>query len=103
MKKILRATAYSLVGAALLLPQAGLAVDVCTEGLGIPPFLSSGAKPNLLMVLDNSGSMLDAAYSKSGTLVDSNGNPITSSGKVELTYQRCLDGDYDITEYDNQG
>ena len=102
MKKILRTTVYSLVGVALLLPRAGFAADVCSQGIGIPPFLSSGARPNLLMVLDNSGSMLDAAYSKSGTLVDANGNPIVSSGGTELTYQRCLDGDYDISEYDNQ-
>ncbi|MCW5200420.1 hypothetical protein VU07_01185, partial [Desulfobulbus sp. F4] len=40
----------------------------CSEGTGMPPFLSSGAKPNLLMVLDNSGSMLDAAYSKVGPI-----------------------------------
>ncbi|MCI5157205.1 MAG: hypothetical protein D3906_01985, partial [Candidatus Electrothrix sp. AUS1_2] len=65
MKKILQITGYGLIGAALLLPRTvGIAsADVCGEGLGIPPFLSSGARPNLLMVLDNSGSMLDAAYS----------------------------------------
>ncbi|MCI5125048.1 MAG: hypothetical protein D3925_11370, partial [Candidatus Electrothrix sp. AR5] len=62
MKRKMRRTVYSLIGVALLLPGVGLA-NVCSEGVGIPPFLSSGAKPNLLMVLDNSGSMLDAAYS----------------------------------------
>jgi hypothetical protein len=35
---------------------------VCSEGTGLPPFLSSGADPNLLLLLDNSGSMLDLAY-----------------------------------------
>ncbi|MCW5199160.1 hypothetical protein VU05_00225 [Desulfobulbus sp. F1] len=54
----------------LLFPAVGLTattpVESCGEGTGIPPFLSAGAKPNLLMVLDNSGSMLDAAYSKAG-------------------------------------
>ncbi len=34
----------------------------CSQGTGIPPFLSSGADPNLLLLLDNSGSMLDMAY-----------------------------------------
>lgn len=34
----------------------------CTEGNGVPPFLSSGADPNLLLILDNSGSMLDMGY-----------------------------------------
>jgi type IV pilus assembly protein PilY1 len=41
--------------------------NVCNEGIGLPPFLSSGTKPNLLMVLDNSGSMLDMAYSDDET------------------------------------
>lgn len=39
-----------------------IAVDTCSEGTGVPPFLSSGAYPNLLMMIDNSGSMLDLAY-----------------------------------------
>ncbi|MCI5120590.1 MAG: hypothetical protein D3908_05250, partial [Candidatus Electrothrix sp. AUS4] len=94
---------YGFVGGAVLLFSGVGLASVCSDGTSIPPFLSSGAKPNLLMVLDNSGSMLDAAYSKSGTLVDADGNPIESSAKLELTYQRCLDGDYDISEYDNQG
>lgn len=36
--------------------------DVCSEGTGTPPFLSAGTDPNLLIVIDNSGSMLDMAY-----------------------------------------
>ncbi|MCI5136220.1 MAG: hypothetical protein D3920_14395, partial [Candidatus Electrothrix sp. AW2] len=36
----------------------------CGEGTGMPPFLSGGAEPNLLMLIDNSGSMLDPAYVK---------------------------------------
>ena len=36
--------------------------DVCSRGTGLPPFLGSGVDPNLLLVLDNSGSMLDLAY-----------------------------------------
>ena len=40
------------------------AVDpgVCGRGLGEPPFLSTGVDSNLLLLLDNSGSMLDMAY-----------------------------------------
>ena len=38
------------------------ASDVCSRGLGQPPFLSFGVNSNLLMMLDNSGSMLDMAY-----------------------------------------
>lgn len=40
----------------------GARANVCQDGLGIPPFLSAGAEPNLLLLLDNSGSMLDLAY-----------------------------------------
>jgi len=36
--------------------------QVCGKGVGVPPFLSSGSSANLMMVLDNSGSMLDPAY-----------------------------------------
>ncbi|MCI5222100.1 MAG: hypothetical protein D3924_05370, partial [Candidatus Electrothrix sp. AR4] len=102
MKKTIRTSIYLLAGAAILSPTVGLA-DVCGEGIGIPPFLSSGAKPNLLMVLDNSGSMLDAAYSKTGKILDNAGNVVTDSAGTEMSYQRCMDGDYTITEYDNQG
>ncbi len=42
-------------------PATGSA-DVCSQGTGLPPFLSAGADPNLLLLLDNSGSMLDLAY-----------------------------------------
>ena len=53
----------ALLGACLfLLPTIAGAANVCQEGLGIPPFLSTGAKPNLLLAIDNSGSMLDTAY-----------------------------------------
>ena len=34
---------------------------VCGQGIGEPPFLSYGVDANLLMLLDNSGSMLDTA------------------------------------------
>uniref|UniRef100_UPI004055C0EE PilC/PilY family type IV pilus protein n=1 Tax=Candidatus Electronema sp. TaxID=2698783 RepID=UPI004055C0EE len=76
--KMKHCAGLSFLTGILLLPAAAFAADVCNQGIGIPPFLSSGAKPNLLMVLDNSGSMLDAAYSKEDI--------------------RCLDGDYQITK-----
>ncbi|MDW7773825.1 MAG: hypothetical protein SCH71_13140 [Desulfobulbaceae bacterium] len=47
----------------LLSATAGSAAgDVCSDGAGIPPFLSPGGVPNMLIILDNSGSMLDMAY-----------------------------------------
>ncbi len=47
---------------AAMIPASVSRADVCQDGLGIPPFLSAGVDPNLLLVLDNSGSMLDVAY-----------------------------------------
>ncbi|CAK8714101.1 hypothetical protein GKODMF_05700 [Candidatus Electrothrix gigas] len=67
MKRTVQRVWLVLIGAMLLyglVPCTGLA-NVCSQGTGVPPFLSTGAKPNLLMVLDNSGSMLDAAYTDS--------------------------------------
>ncbi|MGR0480902.1 MAG: pilus assembly protein [Candidatus Electronema sp. V4] len=63
-----RTALFFLTGVSLLAGASFAAetADVCGQGQGIPPFLTSGAKPNLLMVLDNSGSMLDGAYSKEG-------------------------------------
>jgi type IV pilus assembly protein PilY1 len=69
MKRTVQRVWLVLIGAMLLyglVPCTGLA-NVCSQGTGVPPFLSSGAKPNLLMVIDNSGSMLDAAYSDSAS------------------------------------
>ena len=89
MKGIERRTGTFLTAAFLIVSTCLFAVsvraNVCSQGTGIPPFLSSGTKPNLLMLLDNSGSMLDMAY---------------SSDRVDST---CLDGDYEIVSYDNQG
>ena len=46
----------------LFSPAVNAEPDVCSRGTGLPPFLGSGVDPNLLLVLDNSGSMLDMAY-----------------------------------------
>ncbi|MBU1419958.1 MAG: hypothetical protein KKI15_15855 [Proteobacteria bacterium] len=51
----------ALLTAFCLQPAAAFA-DSCSEGVGIPPFLSAGVDPNLLLLIDNSGSMLDMAY-----------------------------------------
>ncbi|WP_163336830.1 pilus assembly protein [Desulfopila sp. IMCC35008] len=42
--------------------QSNAAVDVDALGVSEPPFLAMGAKSNLLLLLDNSASMLDMAY-----------------------------------------
>lgn len=54
------------------------ASDIDTRGLAEPPFLAMGADSNLLMLLDNSGSMLDMAYVKDvGSCVDNSYDPTT--------------------------
>jgi type IV pilus assembly protein PilY1 len=67
MKKTIWTAVSFLAGAALLPGGAAAAFDACSQGNGVPPFLASGAKPNLLMVIDNSGSMLDSAYTETGS------------------------------------
>ena len=60
---------------------------VCSAGTGIPPFLSSGADPNLLLVIDNSGSMLDMAY------VDEEKYTLATDEKYEYE-KSCYDNRY---------
>ncbi|MHB1349582.1 MAG: PilC/PilY family type IV pilus protein [Desulfobulbaceae bacterium] len=60
------------------LSSAQAAMSTCSEGIGEPPFLSFGVKSNLLIVLDNSGSMYDPAYVETaGTCEDSAYDPAT--------------------------
>jgi len=71
------------------LPRPALAVDgVCGAGTGVPPFLSSGLDPNLLLVLDNSGSMLDSAYTDTTYSGPAKTNSPANDGA-------CVDNDFD--------
>jgi type IV pilus assembly protein PilY1 len=56
--------------------------DVCSDGVASPPFVAQGLDANLLMIIDNSGSMFDLAYV-----------PDTAA---EQGY--CYDDSYDITK-----
>ncbi|MCK5340376.1 MAG: hypothetical protein KAJ60_04835, partial [Desulfobulbaceae bacterium] len=38
------------------------AQDVCSDGVGLPPFLAGSVAPNLLLLFDNSASMFDPSY-----------------------------------------
>lgn len=68
-------------------------LDVCSEGVGLPPFLSAGANPNLLLFLDNSGSMLDMAYLDQGCVaLDAQGEPI--EGDVPCKEICAVEGTY---------
>ncbi|NDY42721.1 hypothetical protein G3N55_07690 [Dissulfurirhabdus thermomarina] len=65
MKGLIRhilATTLALLAAAVLPGAAALAGDTCADNTAIPPFLSGGVPPNLLLVIDNSASMYDLAY-----------------------------------------
>ncbi|MEA3469085.1 MAG: hypothetical protein U9R57_12805 [Thermodesulfobacteriota bacterium] len=69
--------------------------DVCSEGVGIPPFLSAGVDANLLLILDNSGSMLDMAYTDNdGKFIipdPATGAPVCTA---ETSSMACVDETY---------
>ncbi|MBB5346756.1 hypothetical protein JWG42_15425 [Desulfoprunum benzoelyticum] len=66
--------------------------DVCSTGTGKPPFLTSGVDPNLLLVLDNSGSMLDMAYTDKDLDADTDGTGPIKDGPDTASY--CSDSTY---------
>jgi len=60
---------YSSIGLTVILclvmaffPMAPALADVCVDTPEVPPFLSAGVDPNLLLTIDNSASMYDPAY-----------------------------------------
>ncbi|GAB4342366.1 MAG: hypothetical protein Kow0089_17370 [Desulfobulbaceae bacterium] len=67
------------------LPGSARAVDVCSQGTSEPPFLAYGVNSNLLMLLDNSGSMLDMAY------VDSNNECFDETFDTTASYAGAFD------------
>ncbi|MBU0945625.1 MAG: hypothetical protein KKE53_14355 [Proteobacteria bacterium] len=69
-----------------LQPATALAAS-CSEGVGIPPFLSAGVDPNLLLLIDNSGSMLDMAY------VETIGECVDNAFDPTATYTGLYDPD----------
>jgi len=64
MKKFMQGVIFSslMLALGLTLPAGRAEANTCGSGLGEPPFLSLGVEPNLLLLLDNSGSMLDPAF-----------------------------------------
>ena len=73
-------------------PVSAATDGVCSAGTGIPPFLASGADPNLLLVLDNSGSMLDMAYVDEETYTLP---PTAGIGTLDPKYKKtCSDSGY---------
>jgi len=57
---------FSLIAISFLiawdLNHPALIYGSCASGNAVPPFLSTGSKPNLLLMIDNSASMYDLAY-----------------------------------------
>lgn len=92
----------AMLSIVLFTPVNGLSADsvnVCTSGISIPPFLSAGYEPNLLMMIDNSGSMLDMAY----TDVDIDGFVDANNDGVDDTTDRatqCYDESF-LTDPDD--
>jgi len=60
-------TSIFLAALFFLLPQVAAAECDCTQDTAIPPFLAEGAIPNLLLMVDNSASMLDTFYTDTTT------------------------------------
>ena len=72
--------------------------DYCGDDVAVPPFLSSGVDPNLLILIDNSGSMIDPAYVKddSQCFDDTYDTNTTYAGYFEknVLYAYNFSGDY---------
>jgi len=64
-----------------------LATDPCNTGLAEPPFLAFGVDPNLLLLIDNSGSTLDLAYveTDSHCFDDTYNSALTYAGYFDQT------------------
>ena len=53
---------FALAAFTGLAPTGAYGIEPCSLGLKEPPFLAFGVDPNLLLLIDNSGSMIDMAY-----------------------------------------
>lgn len=97
MKRYLLGMLYSglLIGT-VLAATAGLAAvaDTC-GGASEPPFLAYGINSNLLMMLDNSGSMLDMGYVDAATeCFDDSFSPCDPANPDAI----CHAGNFDLTD-----
>lgn len=88
MKKIARIIGYAAVA---LLCAAGVSpAAVMNDYCIVPPFIQEIAKPNLLMLIDNSASMYDLAYVDKGKKVCStSGADCTATGVCAVAGQTC--------------
>lgn len=72
------------------LGQTAALVGTKTEYAKLPAFLETGLDPNLLLLIDNSASMYDLAYTDPATL-DADGNQVAGTGEA------CFANDFDPT------
>jgi type IV pilus assembly protein PilY1 len=81
-----------------LTPRYLYGADYCGNDVAVPPFLSSGVDPNLLLLIDNSGSMIDLAYveNDSQCFDDTYDSNTTYAGYFEpnVLYAYNFSGDY---------
>ncbi|MGD9105405.1 MAG: PilC/PilY family type IV pilus protein [Desulfobacterales bacterium] len=81
-----------------LTPPYVFGADYCGNDVAVPPFLSSGVDPNLLLLIDNSGSMIDLAYveTDSQCFDDTYNNTTTYAGYFErnVVYAYNFSGEY---------
>jgi len=76
---------FALMSLCLAVTESYADPTVCESGVGEPPFLSYGVDPNVLLMIDNSGSMLDPAYIQTTLLAGA------------ATPPQCYDESYDLT------
>ena len=91
------------VQTALAVETIGNIDQIRLRGQSQPPFLNPGVKPNLLLLLDNSGSMLDMAYTDEDIdkdLVDADGEAIPD-GPDTANY--CKDATFNTPAQDYTG
>jgi hypothetical protein len=74
------------VPAVLALDTVSSISTIRQRGQSVPPFLNPGVKPNLLLLLDNSGSMLDMAYTDEDIDGDGDENPDTANYCQDATF-----------------
>ena len=91
--KLIKALAIMVVCVSSI-NNASAADGVCSNpgvanvaGLGEPPFLSYGVDTNLLLMIDNSGSMLDMAYTKPD-LKENDGKKVTKYSCFDDTFKQ---------------
>src|SRR5512138_1231556 len=92
-KRKMKRNLFLLLLTLLVLPvvsQADPGTNYCVK----PPFISAGKNPNLLMIIDNSASMYDQAYTAASSATPPSYTCSTSGGPATVTSSYCFDNTY---------